>query len=196
MQGSDEIRVTFSVTGFRSYFIIISGHHSNHMWGSDWGLKRHKVKGKNACALWFFVYGVWKEELTCHKVSYCFCWVSRGKTNHIHYYYLMKINVVYLVSYFRWIQIRINSKRKNYCTFTSVGQVLYSTITAITASLRAVAIMDCRKAFIDPAAHLFKPSLTHTVPRREVSISQVWFIMVVLAAACALHSAEEYIDWL
>lgn len=84
----------------------------------------------------------------------------------------MKINVVYLVSYFKLIQIRMNSKKENYCTFNSVGQMLYST-TAITASLRAVAIMDCRKAFIDPAAHLFKPSLTHTVPRREVSISQV-----------------------
>lgn len=89
----------------------------------------------------------------------------------------MKINVVYLVSYFRWIQIRINSKRKNYCTFTSVGQVLYSTITAITASLRAVAIMDCRKAFIDPAAHLFKPSLTHTVPEERsasVRFDSLW----------------------
>lgn len=208
--GSRHFLATFSVTGFRSYFIIISGHHSCHMWGSDWGLKRLEVKGKSARAL-FVVYGVWKEELTCHKVTDTApAGYPEGKQTTfitINYEDLMlciwsaildEFKLASTLSYFKlqpFLRL-IAKKKKNDCTFTSVGQVLYSIITAITASLRAVAIMDCRKAFIDPAAHLFKLSLTHTVPRREVSIGQVWFIMAVLAAACALHSAEEYIDWL
>ena len=42
--------------------------------------------------------------------------------------------------------------------FTFVGQILCIAAAAITVSLRAVVVMDCRKAFIDRAIHPF----THT----------------------------------
>ena len=102
--------------------------------------------------------------------------VFASKDNVLYYIHQIYNNLyIYLylnISFYPKKQYNVHnfSQTNVQCAFISVGQILYSIAAAITASSRAVVVMDCRKAFIDRATHQHTHTYTHTLtyaaPRR------------------------------